>query len=722
MVLRSPGIAYREVDATVYPASVDSSIVGILGFADKGPENEAVLITTAEQLIRVFGEPNDNLYGQGLLAALEILEATNRIYFVRAASGTTEASATVPFGVCPYITFTPTFNNYFGYATSAPALYLKVNLLKNNQSVYSNIFTIPATTSNEITYAASINALQAVIGDGTAKADLVGIEQDPIDNSVHLYGVVAGSEYALYVSAASGYNSATNDLVIVSGVNLFLPSSLEFASGNAVLGAGGSPASAASGIGLTLNSNCVNYLVKALYGGPGYNLGRSLKTGEVTGLSIEVDNVAGHLFNIYVNDKGYVNETFLAGFKGDTRFIEDTINETNSQTPIKSEFIKASFEGSSVTALTIEKLTSNAQEMTSLFGDLVASTILVSSYNTTGSIYPAAVFTNSGVNPRFVKLLPGTYSMLGGTNGIGFDDDASNSLKTVLVGDPAQKSGMYALDDDNLNISMAIIPGVHDSAVQNSLITLAESSQNFIAAVSPPFGAGSVQNAVNWINGKGTIGDRKAAINNSYVAVYWPHVQIFDTFSEKDIWIDPAIYAIRQMAFTDSVSFPWFAPAGFNRGRLSKPLDTEEILSQGDRDTLYENNINPVVKFIPEGITIFGQKTAKRLPSATDRVNVRRLMIYLRKVLLRSTRSYIFEPNDALTWESIKNLVESILAEIASERGIAEYRVLCDSTVNTPLRVSRRELWCKIILRPVEAAEYIIFEVNLTNNTASSGA
>jgi len=713
MVLKSPGIAYREVDATAYPATVDSSIVGIVGFADKGPENKAILITTPEQLINTFGEPNENLQGQGLIAALEILEVTNRVYFVRAASGSVEASSKIPLGVCPHVTFTSAYENYFGVATSAPALHLHVILKKNTTDVLNKIFTIPATSSAP--FATQLLAFQSVFGDGTAKGDVVGVAQDPFDNSFHIFGTIAGPEYVLEVSAASGLTGAV--LNAASGVSCFYTSALEFTSGALSLGPTGS-ASAVSGFGLKLNPSAAHYLVKSLYGGPGYNLGRSLKTGEVTGLSIEVDNIVGPWFNVYVNDKGYENESFRVGFYGDNTFISEVIKESENDTPLNSDFIKASFEGSSVSAATLTSLDSPAEELDDLFNGAIISSIPVidSGYG------PTSWENSSGLNARFVKLLPGTYSMLGGSNGIAESTDPSASLIATIIGNSAEKKGIYALDDDNLNISMAIVPGLHNAAVQNELITLAETSQNFIAACSPPFGITTAQKAVDWMNGKGTVGDRKAAINSSYVAVYWPHVQIFNTYSEKDVWLDPAIYGVRAMAFTDSTAEPWFAPAGFTRGRLTKPLDTEEILSQGDKDTLYENNINPMVKFFPEGITIFGQKTAKRLPSATDRIGVRRLMIYLRKLLLQSTRAYVFEPNDPITWEAVRTNVEDILRDIASRRGIAESKVICDATVNTPLRVSRREMWCKVILRPVEAAEYIIFEVNLTNNTSSIGA
>lgn len=263
---------------------------------------------------------------------------------------------------------------------------------------------------------------------------------------------------------------------------------------------------------------------------------------------------------------------------------------------------------------------------------------------------------------------------------------------------------------------MAVVPGITDQRVQNALVTLAETSQNFLAVLAPPQALDNVQEAIDWMNGKGD--GRTAPINSSWASVFWPWVQVFDVFSAKDRWYDPAVFAIRQMAFTDNVAESWFAPAGFRRGRLTKPTAVELPLNQGDRDALYVTNINPIVNFAPEGITIFGQKTAQRAATSLDRINVRRLMIYLRKVLLQAGRINLFEPNDEYTWQAVKQDAESVLADIQSRRGITEFQVVCDETVNTPIRVDRNELWCKVLLKPTKTAEWIIFEVNLTNQSA----
>jgi phage tail sheath protein FI len=243
-----------------------------------------------------------------------------------------------------------------------------------------------------------------------------------------------------------------------------------------------------------------------------------------------------------------------------------------------------------------------------------------------------------------------------------------------------------------------------------------------LALVSPPYGTiNTPQEAIEWSNGRAET--RTAAINSSYAAVYWPWVKVFSIADGEDKWYDPVIFAARQMCFTDSVADTWFAPAGFRRGRLTKPTQVEVDLNQGDRDSLYSggNVINPIVNFPQAGITIFGQRTTQRTATALDRINVRRLMISLRKAVINSTQSFVFEPNDPVTWEAVRGVIQPLLEDIKNRRGLVDYRVVCDETTNTPIRVDRNELWCKVILQPTKAAEVVVFELNVTNQSAKLG-
>jgi phage tail sheath protein FI len=409
-----------------------------------------------------------------------------------------------------------------------------------------------------------------------------------------------------------------------------------------------------------------------------------------------------------VNEQGVALETFKASLVASGVFLENVINtgETNTTSRVIKGNIVRDGSDVSVTALT------NFADSISL----LTTGPFATSFN--GSVTAAAT------GGRFAKLVgTAATNLAGGTNGIAATE---NGRSTALIGSTAvePKTGMQALDDDVINVGVALVPGVATQEVQNALITLAETTQDFMALVAPPYAVGTVQDAIDWTNGQSsTTGSRTTAINSSFAAVHWPWVKVFSTFDGKDRWYDPSIFAARQMAYTDSVADTWFAPAGFRRGRLTKPTEVEVKLNQGDRDSLYSggNIVNPIVSFPQQGLTIFGQRTGQRSPSSLDRINIRRLMIYVRKVILASTQRFVFEPNDEFTWSQIEGVVNPFLDDIRRRRGITEFRVVCDETTNTPLRVDRNELWTKVLLKPTKTAEVIVFEINLTNQSADLG-
>jgi hypothetical protein len=678
----SPAVVFLEKDNSAYPPNVNSSIVGIVGFASRGPTDEPTLITSQENLLRVFGKPSEDIRGQGIEGALEILEATNQIQYVRAIpTDATYASATVQLGVCPAVQFAA---SSYGITRN---LYLKVTA-KDSDGVTvldNKEFSI---TSGNIFSIGQASAIAKAIGDGSIEYDHVFVTSDDSSFTTgYLVGAYAGQFSQLNVSSYS--NAAfTTPTSALRAVNLGLGED----------GAGGLVSSVAVR-GLSITTATLSYVVKSLYQGDGYNIGYDPANGQTIGINIEVSPAGGENSLITVNDDGVATENFEVSLLDNETFVETVINTSIDNA--KSEFIQGELYRGATALGTITKLPSFLTKIDSL-NALLTQDITTIDYAGT---------TEIDQSPRFVKFIDTNYDMSGGANG-------TESGNTALIGSAATKTGIHGLNDDLLGISLAVVPGINDDEVQNELITLAESTQNFLAVVSPPFGTSynSAEEVTDWMNGKGA--GRTAAINSSWAAVYWPWVQVFDTFAAKDRWYDPVIYAARQMVVTDAVAELWFAPAGFRRGRLTKPTAVEVSLNQGDRDVLYGSNINPIVNFSPEGITIFGQKTAQRLSTALDRVNVRRLMIYLRKVLLQAGRANLFEPNDEFTWDAVKQDATTVLADIQARRGITDFRVICDETVNTPLRVDRNELWCKILLKPTKTAEWIIFEVNLTNQSS----
>jgi len=706
----SPGVYVIEKDLSEYTPTLNSSVVGIVGFASKGPTNEATLITSQNQLVDTFGDPSEAIYGQGLEGALEILETTNSLYFVRAAAASAvEASAAVTFGACPAIVVS---SNQFGLTTN---LYLDIQV-KNNagieQFASAKQFSIPSgTLTAGDPGACQAKALKKVVG-GSLDADPVGIFDNNSNTGLGLSGAIVGSFAGSGASlSVTAYSGVTRTAAV--GVNALFP--VKHSDGTTNFGASGTGVSSITVYGAAfdaLTASGLTYLVQTLYPGAGYNNGTTVD-GDTSGNSVTVRGLGAGNFAIDVNDKGSVVENFKAALFASGSFLEDVIN--TGSTNATSKYIQGNLYAENGDIATVTKLNNFASQVSALVG---------ASFDNLKGTQPGAFTGAACIQSRFVKPVEGTYGLADGDNGIPSDTDGK---ATVLIGDATTepKTGIYALDDDLLNISIALVPGVYNQSVQNALVTLAEQTQNFIALVSPPYGIGTVQDAIDWSNGKSssTAGSRTAAINSSYAAIYFPHVKVFSTFDGKDRWYDPTIFAARQMAFTDSVSETWFAPAGFVRGRLTKPTDVEVKLNQGDRDTMYSggNVINPVVNFAQQGITIFGQRTAQRDPSALDRVNVRRMMIYIRKVILASTRRLVFEPNDEFTWARVESLLNPFFADIAQRRGITQFKVVCDSTTNTPIRIDRNEMWCKVLIKPTKTAEIVVFELNLTSQSAQIG-
>jgi len=659
----SPSVVVLENDVSIYTPNINSSVVGLVGFANKGPVNTPTLITSPENLLRIFGKPDTALEGQGLEGALEILEATNQLYFVRGVAATAAsayASAAVPLAATPAIYVS-------GYTPSVEASTIYY-------SITDNATDTPVTATVTLVSSSEFKT-EAEIFRNAFNASVIGSQNvfSFVDNGkVYLGSKFAGSGATFQASASDASRMHFSSLLINGNPS---DAGSEARTKNEVTASGFTSRDAA------LNAY-------SIYPGAGYNLS-GLRDGSTQGVSVEVNNVSVRDQFVINNDGGQVESFNVLELSPSSKdYAEFVLNKTVANNQSDYVFVE------------IETSAGAAYDAPNTFGSKATANSFKGGRNEA-----AAAGT-----PRFLKLSEGTFNFAGGQSG---GTDASD-----LIGTASKKTGIYALDDDSLNISIGVMPGITSDEVQNAFITLAESSKNFIALVAPPYGLDEVQDAVNWINGASQ-DVRAAAINSSYAAVYWPWVQVFNAFAGAEQWYDPSIFAARQCVFTDAVSDPWFAPAGFRRGRLTKPTGTEIRLNQGDRDSLYSNSINPVSNDPTTGITIFGQKTTQRTPTALDRVNVRRLMIYIRKVLLELGKPFQFEPNDQFTWELVEDSINPFLDDLLARRAILEGAVKCDSTTNTPARVDRNELWCSVTIKPTKAAETIVFEVNLTSQSAT---
>jgi hypothetical protein len=195
--------------------------------------------------------------------------------------------------------------------------------------------------------------------------------------------------------------------------------------------------------------------------------------------------------------------------------------------------------------------------------------------------------------------------------------------------------------------------------------------------------------------------------DTSYAAAYWPWVRIIDPGTGKQVWVPASTVIPGVYAFNDKVSAPWFAPAGINRGGLSTVLQAELKLTQGNRDTLYANNINPIATLPKQGVVVYGQKTLQKSQSALDRVNVRRLMIELKGYIRQIADTIVFEQNNITTRNSFIARVTPYLEGIQQKQGLYAYKVVMDDTNNGPAVIDQNQLVGQIYIQPTRTAEFI---------------
>lgn len=321
--------------------------------------------------------------------------------------------------------------------------------------------------------------------------------------------------------------------------------------------------------------------------------------------------------------------------------------------------------------------------------------------------------TVTDLNGADETLKTGTFALSGGDDGAPADD---SDVVGTQIGNTRTGLQLFG-DPESVDVNLIAVPGRWERTIVTSIITLVEQRQDCLGLIDPPYGL-SVQQVVDWHNGQlsGDPDYLTAALNTSYAALYYPWLQFYDGYSDAEVWVPPSGVASRVMAYNDSVADPWWAPAGLRRGRVADALDIEYSPTLGERDYMYGRagqNVNPFVNFTVDGITLWGQKTLQRVPTSLDRVNVRRMLLYARKVVATACRYLVFEPNDETLWRQFRNLVAPILAYIQSRRGIFDFRVICDTTTNPPYKIDQSVMTGKLLIKPTKAAEIIEVEFTL---------
>ena len=289
-------------------------------------------------------------------------------------------------------------------------------------------------------------------------------------------------------------------------------------------------------------------------------------------------------------------------------------------------------------------------------------------------------------------------------------------------------------DEEVCPANLMLMPGIYKKKFTSQMISVCEQRQDCLAIVDldgdyrPSYDYPKSTDDQRKPIVSTTIDNLKARnINSSYACTFFPWVQVVDTINNNQIlWVPSSVAALGAMASSEAESEIWFAPAGFNRGGLGnlggsagpRVVQARMRLDSGERDDLYVQNINPIATFPNEGVVIFGQKTLQSTKSALDRINVRRLMLYLKRQISNVAKTVLFDQNVEATWNRFKNEADPILSAVQAKYGLTEYKLVLDSTTTTADLIDQNILYAKVYLKPARAIEFIAIDFIISKTGA----
>jgi uncharacterized protein len=510
----------------------------------------------------------------------------------------------------------------------------------------------------------------------------------------------SGSEVFTYFSSISAFNYFNNggNTLLVTRVVSGSTSAWGYASASV-------PAASASATAVTLEAIDKG----ALWNNAGTSTSGSLNSGSIDNVRWQVvtSNTASGTFSLVVrrgddsNNNPIVLESwtnmsldptqpnFVSRVIGDNKFnynATENYLEVSGSYPNRSRFIRVK---------EVNLLTPNYLDNAGNAKDIYTGSIpVVGSGSASGSFSGG---TGSNIS---AYTAGGNYYFKAGTiSGVA-------GVTQGLVGSDYDNMLDLLANQDDYAFNVLLTPGLFNSAHASQTTTAINNTQNRGDSiyVLDPIVYGSTIAATN---------TQAASRNTSYAAMYWPWLQTIDPDSGQNVWVPASTMLGGVYAYNDSVSEPWFAPAGINRGGLGNVIRPERKLTQSNRDSLYTNNVNPIASFPGVGTVVYGQKTLQRQASALDRVNVRRLLIALKGYISQVSQTLLFEQNTAATRNNFLAAVNPYLESVQQRQGLYAFKVVMDDSNNTPDVIDRNQLVGAIYLQPTKTAEFIILDFNV---------
>ena len=688
----SPGVTTSEIDNTFLTGQPVQAGAAIVGPTVKGPVEIPTLVTSYADYVNRFGDVL--ISGSNTYSYLTSISAYNyfnnggtSLIVARVVSGSyTPAQSTT---VSNALTATPgatasvainAVTNFIGSATGS-LIGVRISTSDNDFWVVPNNFNINSFNNlSDIYYTSSgattndnltnyMNAVVSTINNPAADFDNIGL-------------TASFSSPTLTISATTPGTS-------FNGIGVF----------------SGAPAGGAGALVGTLsggtNSVSANALVlETLSEGIIMNSSSSLAS-DGTLASGSKDNVRWEITNSNTSSGAFNVIVRRGDDKTNSKTILETWNNVNLD-PNSSRFISRVI-GDQV--IEYNPATNQIDISAGSFANQ-SRYIRVKTLN-----YLTPNYLDNSGNPvsAYTASIPlnGSGSFTGATGdvkaGANFYDaiNASNTQGLVAANYDNMVNLLSNKDDYQFNVLST--PGLFDEYHPSTISTIVTNTQlrgDNLYVVDTVGYSGGVTDAISQASTRDT----------SYAATYWPWVRVIDPGTGKQVWIPASTLIPGVYAYNDKVAAPWFAPAGINRGGLSTVLKAKVKLTQGNRDELYENNINPIATFPKTGISVFGQKTLQKGASALDRVNVRRLMIELKSYITQIADTLVFEQNTIATRNNFLSRVNPYLEAIQQKQGLYAFRVIMDETNNTPDVIDRNQLIGQIYVQPSRTAEFIALD------------
>jgi len=650
----SPGVAISEIDNTFLTGQPVQAGAAIIGPTVKGPVEKPTLVTTYSDFVTLFGDTfisggNSYSYLTSIAAYNYFNYGGTSLIVARVASGSYNSAITqdINSGIT---------------LTSASAILNLTNAVTNG-------------------YTASFNGVNVILSGSST--------QDVFNNATSS-GVIPSNPTNFYT------NTTINSSASFSSPNMIISASAQGAAGNSYYYTSGSTT-----VYYTGGTNEISFTLETLSEGilmntSGSNMlgtNGSLNSGSVANIRWEItnSNTGSGTFNVLVRRGNDIttNKVVLEAWNNLTldpnsnRYIARVIGDQKLQYNSTTEQmeVSGSYPNNSryIRVKSVNLNTSNYFDANGVAVSAYTASIPINGSGSAGGSFTSA---NGTVN-NTINL----YDAIG-SNTQGLAGSDYNNMITLLGNPEAYQF--------NILFTPGLLNDTHTSQVTNIIAnTIARGDSMYVMDLGV-YGS-SLGEVVTQANTRDT----------SYAATYWPWVRMIDPSTGKHIWVPASTVIPGVYAFNDKVSAPWFAPAGINRGGLNTVLQAELKLTQGNRDALYSNNINPIATLPQQGVVVYGQKTLQKEQSALDRVNVRRLMIELKSYIRQIADTVVFEQNTIATRNSFIARVTPFLEGIQQKQGLYAYKVVMDDTNNGPAVIDQNQLVGQIYIQPTRTAEFI---------------